>query len=131
MTGTMTAAVARRMARFDGGRSSAGTILDRDAGDGARYRGEGRLDGGRDRRRRCIRRRRRRADEPEASLATLVAADGGEEVALGEVGPEHVGEVQLGVGEAVEEEVRDAPLAARANHEIGVADREARQDRKS
>ena len=69
--------------------------------------------------------RRRCADEAEAALAALVARDGGEEVALGEVGPEHVGEVQLGVREAVEEEVRDAPLAAGADDEIRIAHGEA------
>ena len=40
------------------------------------------------------------ADQTEPALPTLVAGDGVEQVALGEVGPEHVREVQLGVGQA-------------------------------
>ena len=56
-------------------------------------------------------------------------ADGLVEVLRVEVGPEHVGEVELGVGEPVEEEVRDAALAAGADDQIGVADGEARHAR--
>src|SRR5579863_23884 len=65
-----------------------------------------------------------RAHEPETAFALLVARDGRVEVRRAEIGPENVGEVQLGIGEPVEKEVRNAALAARADDQIGVADRQ-------
>ncbi len=60
---------------------------------------------------------------PEAALALLVARDGGVEVAGGEVGPQHVGEVELRIRQAIEQKVGDAPLAPGANDQIRIADR--------
>src|SRR4051812_41473562 len=57
----------------------------------------------------------RQADPP---LAGLELGDGGEERSVAEVGPEHVGEDELGVGALPEEEVRDPALAARAHEQV-------------
>src|SRR4051812_13260885 len=73
--------------------------------------------------------RRLLADQAEPALAPLVAADGGEEIVLGEVGPEPIEERQLRVRRAVEQEVRDAELAAGADDEIRIAHAQVGQAR--
>src|SRR5439155_22806231 len=60
-------------------------------------------------------------DVAEAPLAPLVVEDSVEQVAPGDVGPEHGRHVQLGVGELPQEEVRDAQLARGANQQIRIA----------
>src|SRR3972149_514450 len=56
----------------------------------------------------------------EAPLAHLVRPDRAEEVDLPESGPVHLDEVELGVGELPEEEVRDPLLPARPQDEVRV-----------
>src|SRR5262245_39570726 len=68
-------------------------------------------------------------DTSEAALAALVALERGEEIVLAEVGPQPIGEVELGVCAAEEQEVRQALLPAGADDEVGIADGEARQPR--
>src|SRR5271170_2486174 len=97
MPGTVTADVIRRTARFDA--FAIARCSDRDARD-LRARA---LHGVGDR-------RRGGADEAEAALARLVALDGGVEIGRVEGGPQHVGEIELRVREAVEEKIRDAPF---------------------
>ena len=60
------------------------------------------------------------AEAAEAALAVLVVGDGFEEVEAAEVGPEAVGDEDLGVGDLPEEEVGDALLAGGADDEVGV-----------
>ena len=60
------------------------------------------------------------AEATEATLAALVSGDGFEEMKAAEVGPEAVGNEDLGVGDLPEEEVGDALLAGGADHEVGV-----------
>src|SRR5687768_10190109 len=60
------------------------------------------------------------AGAPEAALAALVGGDGLVERLRAEVRPEGLREVELGVGELPEEEVRDALLAAGADEEVGL-----------
>src|SRR5882762_7122383 len=59
-------------------------------------------------------------DCAEAALAKLVGRQRAQELALSEVGPESVGEIEFGVGELKEKEVRDAKLARGANQQIGI-----------
>ena len=56
----------------------------------------------------------------EAAFAALVVGDGFEEVDAAEVGPEAIGDEDLGVGDLPEEEVGDALLAGGADDEVGV-----------
>ena len=56
----------------------------------------------------------------EAPIAALVLADRVEEVLAAEVGPQHVGEHQLAVGELPQQEVRDAVLTRGADHQVGI-----------
>src|SRR6185437_3127976 len=60
------------------------------------------------------------AGAPEAALPAAVGGDGFVERLGAEVGPQRVGEVELGVGELPEEEVGDALLAAGADEEVGL-----------
>ncbi len=60
------------------------------------------------------------AEAAEAAFAALVCGDGFEEMEAVEVGPEAVGDKDLGVGDLPEEEVGDALLAGGADDEIGV-----------
>src|SRR5205823_9251945 len=66
--------------------------------------------------------RRSRATSPsaESTAPARVLLDRGPELLRPEVGPERVGEDVLGVGGLPEEEVRDAALARRADHEVRV-----------
>src|SRR5580698_721485 len=66
------------------------------------------------------------SDETKTPLATLVAGDGVEEILLAKVRPKNVGEIELCVGQTVEQEVRDAPFAAGADDQIRITDGEAR-----
>ena len=59
-------------------------------------------------------------DRAEAALTELISGKRAEKVALAEVGPQGVGEVEFGVGQLIEEEVRYSQLARRANEQIGV-----------
>lgn len=60
------------------------------------------------------------AEATESALAMLVGVDGLEQVKAVEVGPEAVGDEDLGVGDLPEEEVGDALLAGGADDEVGV-----------
>ena len=60
------------------------------------------------------------AETTEAAFAALVGGDGFEEMEAVEVGPEAIGDVDLGVGDLPEEEVGDALLAGGTDDEIGV-----------
>jgi len=60
------------------------------------------------------------AEAAEAALAVLVVGNGFEEVEAAEVGPEAVGDEDLGVGDLPEEEVGDALLARGTDDEVGV-----------
>src|SRR6266436_2958181 len=59
-------------------------------------------------------------DRAEAALAKLIGGERTQEFALAEIGPESVGEIEFGVGELKEKEVRDAKLARGANQQIGI-----------
>src|SRR5204862_6472993 len=56
----------------------------------------------------------------EAALASLERRHGLERVALPEIGPQRVGDPQLGVRELPEHEVREPHLAARPDQEIRI-----------
>jgi hypothetical protein len=56
----------------------------------------------------------------EAAVAALVVGDGFDEMQAAEVGPEAVGDEDLGVGDLPEKEVGDALLAGGADEEVGV-----------
>ena len=56
----------------------------------------------------------------EAAVATLVVGDGFDEMEAAEVGPEAVGDEDLGVGDLPEKEVGDALLAGGADDEVRV-----------
>src|SRR5689334_11743252 len=60
------------------------------------------------------------AGAAEAPLAPLVRRDRLAERLGAEIGPERLGEVELGVGELPEQEVGDALLAAGADEEVGL-----------
>ena len=60
------------------------------------------------------------AEAAEAALAALVVGDGFEQMDAAKVGPEAVGDEDLGVGDLPEQEVGDALLAAGADDEVGV-----------
>ncbi len=60
------------------------------------------------------------AEAAEAAFAALVGGDGFEEMEAAEVGPEAIGDEDLGVGDLPEEEVGDALLAGGADDEVGV-----------
>src|SRR5438445_9250064 len=62
-----------------------------------------------------------RAAKP--ALATGKDVEGVEKVVAREVGPEHIGEIELGVGRLDEQEIAETLLAARADHEIDVGQR--------
>src|SRR5580692_1364687 len=112
MTGTQIPAVTRRSAKFD-----AALMLNRDAGD----RPQSALERGRNGRAIAVLRAPLLAafsDETKTPLATLVAGDGVEEILLAKVRPKNVGEIELCVGQTVEQEVRDAPFAAGADDQI-------------
>ncbi len=57
---------------------------------------------------------------PVAAFAVLVLGDDVEQMGLVEVGPEHGGEEEFGVGDLPEQEVADALLAAGADEDVGV-----------
>src|SRR3954454_8138122 len=59
-------------------------------------------------------------DRPEATGPTLVLADRREEVLAAEVGPQHIGENELRVGELPEQVVGDAVLPRCAHQHVGV-----------
>src|SRR5688572_11889656 len=59
-------------------------------------------------------------DFSKASLAALILQDRREEITAREVRPQDGYDVQLGVRELPEHEVRDALLSGRANQEIGI-----------
>ena len=60
------------------------------------------------------------AESSEAAFALLIVGDGFEEMEAAEVGPEAVGDEDLGVGDLPQEEVGDALLAGGADDEVGV-----------
>src|SRR4051812_40688005 len=60
------------------------------------------------------------AGAPEAALAVLVRGDRFAEGLGAEIGPQRVGEIELGVRELPQQEVGDALLAARADEQVGL-----------
>src|SRR5215469_14901662 len=60
------------------------------------------------------------AEATEAAVALLISGDGFDEVDAAEVGPEAIGDEDLGVGDLPEKEVGDALLAGGADEEVGV-----------
>src|SRR5271163_135517 len=60
------------------------------------------------------------AETAVAAFAALEVGDGFEQMHPAEVGPEAVGDKDLGVGDLPEQEVRDALLAAGADDQIGI-----------
>src|SRR5688500_11132532 len=67
-------------------------------------------------RRRC----RRRGDAAVAALALLIREHGVEQVTPPEVGPQRVGDVDLGVGNLPQQVVAHAHFTARADHQVRV-----------
>ncbi len=65
--------------------------------------------------------------EPEAALPPAEMLDRGVELALVEVRPQRVAEVQLGVGEIPQQEIADALLAAGADQQVGIRQTGQRQ----
>ena len=57
---------------------------------------------------------------PKRRSRPLVLGDGLEELLPAEVGPQHVGEHELRIGQLPQQEVRDAVLARRADDEVGI-----------
>jgi hypothetical protein len=62
----------------------------------------------------------RGVDPAEAALAALVVEQGRQQGRLIEIGPEHIGDVQLGVGQLPEQEVADPLLTAGADQQVGI-----------
>src|SRR6266850_1535664 len=62
----------------------------------------------------------RRLDAAVAAVALLVGDDGFEQMAAAEVGPERLGDPDLGIRDLPQQEVAHAHLAARANQQIGI-----------
>jgi hypothetical protein len=60
------------------------------------------------------------AQAAERAPAPLVLGDGGHEVVAAVVGPQGVGEQVLRVRALPQEEIRDAHLTGRADHQIGI-----------
>src|SRR5882757_7598487 len=60
------------------------------------------------------------AEATEAAFAALVGGDGFEEMEAVEIGPETVGDEDLGVGDLPEEKIGDTLLAGGADDEVGV-----------
>ena len=60
------------------------------------------------------------AGAAEAPLALPIPIDRGVERGGVEIGPQHVGEIELGVGELPQQEVRDPLLAAGADEQVGL-----------
>src|SRR5439155_1275276 len=58
----------------------------------------------------------------EATLALLIESQRLEELALAEIRPERVGDVDLRVGDLPEEEVAEAHLAAGPDEQVGIRD---------
>lgn len=56
----------------------------------------------------------------EAALAVLEFSDSVEEILMLEIGPEEVGEKELGISHLPEEEIADSEFAAGADKEVGV-----------
>src|SRR5262245_6362937 len=63
---------------------------------------------------------RRRLDAAVATVAFLIGDDGLEQMASPEIGPERLGDPDLGVCNLPEEEVADAHLAARPDEQVGI-----------
>src|SRR2546425_6393247 len=62
----------------------------------------------------------RRLDAAVAAVALLVGDDGFEQMAPAEVGPERLGDPDLGIRDLPEQKVAHAHLAARADQQIGI-----------
>src|SRR5208282_81544 len=59
-------------------------------------------------------------DCAKAALAKLVGGERAEELALAEIGPQSVGEIEFGVGELKEKEIGDAQLSRGSNQQVGI-----------
>src|SRR5688572_11427614 len=64
--------------------------------------------------------RRSGDDLSEAPLAALILQDRGEQIAAGEIGPHDGNDVQLGVRQLPEHEIRDALLAGGADQQVRI-----------
>ena len=60
-------------------------------------------------------------DTTKAALAALIVEQGIEQGRLIEIGPQHIGDVDFGVGELPQQEIADAPLATGADQQIRIA----------
>src|SRR5262245_25617731 len=68
----------------------------------------------------CGDRDRGRLDAAIAAVAFLIGDHGLEQMAPPEIGPERLGDPDLGIGDLPEEEVADAHLTARPDEQVGV-----------
>ena len=59
---------------------------------------------------------------PKRRVASLEVEQRAQQIVAVEVGPQHIGAVELGVGDLPQQEVRDAQLARRADDQIGIGD---------
>ena len=64
--------------------------------------------------------RRRRFDAPVPSISFLIGENSLEQMAAAKIGPQSVGDPNLGVCNLPQQEVADAHLAARADEQIGI-----------
>ena len=70
-----------------------------------------------------------RASSPKRRCRPTEMLDRGVELALAEVRPQRVAEIQLGVGEIPQQEIADALLAAGADQQVGIRQPGQRQVR--
>src|SRR5271169_3448677 len=66
-------------------------------------------------------------DCAEAALAKLVGRYRAQKLALAEIGPQRVGEIEFGVGELIQKKIRDAQLTRSSNQQVGIGQPGRRQ----
>src|SRR5208282_1916642 len=66
-------------------------------------------------------------DCAEAALAKLVGRYRAQKLALAEIGPQRVGEIEFGVGELIQKKIRDAQLTRSSNQQVGIGQTGRRQ----
>src|SRR5208282_2906898 len=66
-------------------------------------------------------------DGAEAALAKLVGGDRAQELALAEIGPQSVGEIELRVGELKEKKIGDSQFSRSSNQQVGIGKPSGRQ----
>ena len=72
--------------------------------------------------------RLRICDTSESPLPVLVGGQRAVELVFTEIGPEHVGIVELGIGRLPQQEIGDTQLAAGADHQIRIGHATGRRD---